>query len=156
MRLYHLLVHYIYAPLQQFVHLFHHITNGLKISTIPQADNSWSDYYDAIVGINELITGYFATFDQNFILCWRKKIQKIIQIHTALCEYKDEVIGAKLYIRQYMNDKKDEYVNKVYNREKLLEDIREFCRETDNFMNEGSRFVIYLDKRIAEYQKLIR
>lgn len=117
-----------------------------------QHSSDWTSYYEAIVAINELLMGYFATFDRDFILYKRKKIQKIFEINHALYKYKNLSLDAELYVRQYMGDKKDE---KVYKKSQLREDIKEFCSETDNFMQEGKAFVIYLDEKVREYQKFI-
>ena len=128
---------------------------ALVLLTISQNDATWANYYGGIVEINSLLLGYFATFDQNFILCKRKKIQKIFEVHEALCGYKNLSLDAELHIRQYINDKKDKMGNKIYKKENLKEDIKDFISETDNFMAKGKPFAIYLDDKIREYQKEI-
>lgn len=127
----------------------------LVLSTIPQNNGTWINYYEGTVEINCLLIGYFATFDQDFILCKRKKIQKIFEIHHALYTYKNYSLDAELYIRQYMNDKLDECGEKIYKKDKLREDIKDYVSATDNFMTTGKPFVMYLDEKIKELQKMI-
>lgn len=131
-------------------------SKALVLSTIPQSNNTGNSYYEAVMAVNELLGGFFATFDQSFVFRRRKKIQKILEIHYALYRYKNLSLDAELYIRQYMNDMKDENGEKLYNKEKLHKDIKDFCVQTDNFLGEGKPFVIYLDNKIRELQKLIR
>lgn len=130
-------------------------SKALVLSTIPKSNNTGKTYYDAVVGINKLLTGYFATFDQTFLLLKREKIRIILDIHHALYLYKNVSLDAELYIRQYMNDIKDENGEKMYSREKLKKDIQGFINMTDNFLNEGNPFVIYLDNKIREYQNAL-
>ena len=126
----------------------------MVLSTIPQKNNTGNSYYEAVMAVNELLAGFFATFDRNFIFKRRKKIQKILEIHYALYIYKNLSLDAELYIRQYMNDIEDENGEKLYSKDKLHKDIKDFCVQTDNFLGEGKPFVVYLDNKIREFQML--
>ncbi|EOT27038.1 hypothetical protein C805_01141 [Eubacterium sp. 14-2] len=129
-------------------------SKALVLSTIPQKNNTGNSYYEAVMAVNELLAGFFATFDRNFIFKRRKKIQKILEIHYALYIYKNLSLDAELYIRQYMNDIEDENGEKLYSKDKLHKDIKDFCVQTDNFLGEGKPFVVYLDNKIREFQML--
>ncbi len=68
--------------------------------------------------------------------------------------YKNLSLDAELCIRQYMNDIEDENGEKLYSKDKLHKDIKDFCVQTDNFLGEGKPFVMYLDNKIREFQML--
>lgn len=125
------------------------------MSSIPIHKGTYKDYWEALTNINEILEKYFAIFDQDFIFIGRKKIQKILEIHNELCRFKNLSIDAELYIRQYMNDKTDENGNKVYTKENLMNNIKEFSMAVDDFMGDGKCFVMYLDEKIRELQKVM-
>lgn len=118
-------------------------------------EGTYRDYWEAMANVNEILEGYFAIFDQDVILIRRKKIQKILEIHNALYQFNNLSKDAELCLRQYMNNKVDGSGNRVYTKEKFKSDIKRFCMAVDNFMGEGKYFVIYLDDKIRELQKLI-
>jgi len=140
---------------EYYWHLIALRNRGLVLSTIPINKGTYKDYWEALTIINELLEKYFAIFDQDFIFIGRKKIQKILEIHNELCRFKNLSIDAELYIRQYMSGKTDEKGNKIYTKENLMSDIKEFSMAVDDFMGDGKYFVMYLDEKIRELQKII-
>lgn len=140
---------------EYYWHLIALRNRGLVLSSIPIHKGTYKDYWEALTNINEILEKYFAIFDQDFIFIGRKKIQKILEIHNELCRFKNLSIDAELYIRQYMNDKTDENGNKVYTKENLMNNIKEFSMAVDDFMGDGKYFVMYLDEKIRELQKVM-
>lgn len=128
----------------------------LVLSTIPIEKNTSEEYYDAIEQINELLLGYFALVDHDFIFWrWRGKIQKLLEIHAFLFEYKNLAESAEIHFREYIARTKNESGIRNYPKEKFLEDIRSFSRAADNFKDSGHPFVVYLDLKIQEYHTFI-
>lgn len=128
----------------------------LVLSTIPIEKNTSKEYYDTIEQINELLLGYYALVDQDFIFWrWRGKIQKLLEIHAFLFDYGNLVGSAEIHFREYIACTKNESGFRNYPKEKFLEDIRSFSRATDNFKDSGHPFVVYLDLKIQEYHTFI-
>lgn len=131
-------------------------SKALVLSTIPIEKNTSEEYYNVIAQINELLIGYFALIDHDFIFWrWRGKIQKLLEIHSFLFEYKNLVASAEIHFREYIACTKNENGLRNYTKEKFREDIRPFSRATDNFKESGHPFVIYLDLKIQEYHAFI-
>ena len=128
----------------------------LVLSTIPLEKNVSEEYYNAIAQINELLIGYFAMVEQKFIFWrWRKKIQKLFEIHAFLHEYENLSESAEIHFREYIAAVKDENGKRRYTREDLHRDIMEFCKVTDNYKETGQPFVVFLDLKIREYHALL-
>lgn len=140
---------------EYYWHLITLRNRGLVLSTISVYKGTYKDYWEALTNVNEILEKYFAIFDQDFIFIRRKKIQKILEIHNELCRFKNLSIDAELHIRQYMNDKTDENGKKVYTKENLMSNIKEFSMAVNDFMGDGKYFVMYLDEKIRELQKII-
>lgn len=131
-------------------------SKALVLSTIPIEKNTSEEYYSAIAQINELLLSYFALVDLDFIFGrWRGKIQKLLEIHSFLFEYKNLIGSAEIHFREYMACTKNANGVRNYSKESFREDIRPFSRATDNFKESGHPFVIYLDMKIQEYHTFI-
>lgn len=138
---------------EYYWHLIALRNRGLVLSTIPIHKGTYKDYWEALTNVNEILENYFTIFDQDFIFIRRKKIQKILEIHNELCRFKNLSIDAELHIRQYMNDKTDENGNKVYTKENLMSNIKEFSMAVNDFTGDGKYFVMYLDeKRLGNFK----
>ncbi len=128
----------------------------LFLSAIPTEKKTSEEYYHAITQINELLIGYFAVVDHDFIFSrQREKIQKLLEIHSLVFEYKNLAENAEIYCREYIACTKDEDGIRNYSEEKFHEDLKPFDRATNNFRELGQPFAIYLDLRIREYHALI-
>ena len=126
------------------------------LSTLPTPTALYEDYYHAISEINELLVGYFAMFENEFIFYKkRKRIQKLIEIHNMLYELKNLSINAELYFRQYIAETKDNEGQRTYKLEKFRKDISDFVSFIDDYEGEG-HFVLKLDEKIMEYNSLIK
>ena len=131
-------------------------SKALVLSTIPSEKNTAEEYYNAITAINELLLGYFSMVEQGFIFYkHRKKVQKLLEIHTFLYEYSVLSKSTETKFREYIACTKDKNGNRNYSKEKLHNDIKEFIKATDNFKDSGHPFVIFLDIKINEYHNLI-
>lgn len=128
----------------------------LILSTIPSEKNTAEEYCNAITAINELLLGYFSMAEQDFIFYkHRKKVQKLLEIHSFLFEYSILSKVAETKFREYIACTKDENGNRNYSKKELHTDIKAFTKATDNFKESGHPFVIYLDTKINEYHALI-
>lgn len=129
----------------------------LILSTLPVEKSSFEDYYNAISQVNELLVGYFAMFEQDFVFFKRrKKIQKILEIHNMLYEFKNLSINAELYFRQYMAGTRNCKGQKNYEFTNFKNDIKEFTSFIDDYEGTGQYFILYFDKKIEEYNKLLK
>lgn len=136
----------------QLVRLKH---KALILSTLPR-NTGYETYYAAISSMNEIISGYFAICEQDYIFPQREKIQKFLEIQTALGEFKELSLGAEVYYRKYLCEKVLNDGSKAYSRERFASDARPFCNAIDSFMDTGASFVVYLDKKIREFSCLLR
>ena len=131
-------------------------SKALVLSTIPIEKNTSEEYYNAIAQINDLLIGYFALIDHDFLFWrWRGKIQKLLEIHAFLFEYKNLTQSAEIHFREYIACTKNEKGLRNYSKEKFREDVRPFSNATDNFKDSGHPFVVYLDSKIREYHTFI-
>lgn len=130
-------------------------SRALVLSTISDQEKSIKAYYDATYSINELFRTEFALFDQNFIFIKRKKIQKVLEIYTALFEYKNSSTIAEQKMREYLSCTKNQDGERTYSLAQFQYDISDFCNKTNNFNNTNKPFVIYIESKMNELSKYI-
>ncbi|MBR2407898.1 MAG: hypothetical protein IKB07_02975 [Lachnospiraceae bacterium] len=130
---------------------------AVVLMSIPFDKATWEEYYNAISSIYDILLGYFALVDVEFIL-FRKgeKAKKLSEIHSFLFEYSEIVREAELSLRYYFAEARDVDGNKKYTKEDLRKDLKTFAEATDDFKDSGCTFACYLDMKIREYDKMIR
>lgn len=127
----------------------------LILSTIPIEEKNVQAYCAALYSVNELFRTEFALFDQNFIFIRRKKIQNVLEIYTALHEYKSSSTVAEQKMREYLANTKKLDGTRIYSSEQFQNDIADFCNKTNNFKNCNKPFVIYIEDKMSELSKYI-
>ena len=126
------------------------------LSTLPVGKSSHEDYYNAISQVNELLIGFFAMFEQDFVFYKRRrKIQKLLEIHTMLFECEKLSVNAEICFRQYLAQTKTGEGKRQYEFEEFKADINGFIAFIDKYEDTGEPFVVYLDKKIQEYHELL-
>jgi len=130
---------------------------AVVLMSIPFDKATWEEYYNAISSIYDILLGYFALVDAEFIF-FRigEKAKKLCEIHSFLFEYSEIVREAELSLRYYFAEAKDSDDNKKYTKEDLRKDLKPFVEATDDFKGSGCTFAYYLDIKIREYDKMTR
>ena len=127
----------------------------LNFQTLSKENQTLDGYFIALSDINSLLRSYFAIMDNDFLFIRRKKIQKLLEIHTNLQPFNTAASEAILYYGQYRTKNEDENGNQVYSFEQFRMDIKEFVRMVDNYQGTEMSLVMWLQKKEVEYSRLI-
>jgi len=127
----------------------------LVLSTMPEKEQSTSEYYKNIKEINELLLDYFTICDLSFFDVKRETIKLIFHINEITQEYYKLSRSAEINCRNFICDKCDKNGQKIYSKERFLSEIKDYVKFIDNYNDTKEPYVIYLNKKIRELGALI-